>query len=137
MTIRSYSASPRVAGEAILAGYACKIGSSKVALLNDATQATTVTVKPLGISATETAADGDEIAVVDFGEAMAVAGTSGVAAGDLLVAEAGTGKLITYSEAAYTDGQTVYIIARALEAIAANAIGRVFVSIYQLSVSNP
>lgn len=136
MTIRSYSATPRAAEETILVGYACKVGTGKVALLDDATQATTVTVKPLGISATE-AANNEEIAVIDFGEATFVAGTSGVAQGDSLVAEAGTGKLIAYVESAYANGQVVFIIGRAQEAVAANALGNCFVSIYQLSVSNP
>jgi hypothetical protein len=136
MTIRSYSAFPRAAEETILVGYACKIGTGAVALLDDATQATTVTVKPLGISATE-AADDDEIAVINFGDAIFVAGTSGVTAGDYLVAEAGTGKLITYVESAYADGQLVNIIGRALETVAADARGLCFVSIYTFSVSEP
>ena len=136
MTIRAYSRGPRAAEETILVGYACKVGTGAVALLDDATQATTVTVKPLGVSATE-AASGDEIAVIDFGESVFVAGTSGVAQGDSLVAEAGTGKLIAYVESAYADGQIVWIVGRAQEAVAANALGNCFVNIYQFSVSNP
>lgn len=136
MTIRSYSNGPRLTEEAITAGYICKIGTGAVALLDDATQATTVTVKPLGIAATD-AASGAEIAVVDFGEVDVVAGTGGLTQDTSFVAEAGTGKAIAYSEAAYTDGQIVWICGRALEAIAANATGRVRFAPYQISISNP
>lgn len=136
MTIRSFSSTPRVASETILAGYVCGIASGEVDLIDDATQTTTVTVTPLGVSATD-AVDGGEIAVVDFGEVMIVAGTGGLSAGQSFVAEAGTGKCLPYSEATYTDGQTVWIIGRALEAIAADATGRGFVQLQQISVSNP
>jgi hypothetical protein len=137
MTIRTYVTYPPTASEAILPGYACGIDTGKVDLIDDATQATTVTVTPLGISATEATADGDTIAVVGFGEAMGVAGTGGLAAGQSFVAEASTGKLLPYAESAYVDGQTVWILGRALEAIAANAKGRVFVQLQQISVSEP
>lgn len=136
MTIRSYSNSPRVAIEAILPGYICGIDTGKVDLIDDATQTTTVTVTPLGVSATEAAANG-EIAVITFGEVDVVAGTGGLAQGQSFVAEAGTGKALPYSEATYTDGQTVWIIGHALEAIAANAVGRAWVQLQQISVSNP
>lgn len=136
MTIRSYSNQPRLTEEAITAGYICKVGTGAVALLDDATQATTVTVKPLGVAATD-AASGAEIAVVDFGEVDVVAGTGGLTQGASFVAEALTGKALAYAEASYTDGQTVWIVGRALEAISANATGRAFVQPQQISVSNP
>lgn len=136
MTIRSYSNSPRTAVEAITAGYLCGIASGQVDLLDDSGQTTVVTVTPLGVAATDAAANG-EIAVVDFGEVDVVAGTGGLTQGQSFVAEAGTGKALPYSEATYTDGQVVWIIGRALEAISANATGRAFVQIQQISISNP
>jgi hypothetical protein len=137
MTIRTYVTYPPTASEAILPGYACGIDTGKVDLIDDATQATTVTVTPLGISATEATADGDTIAVIGFGEAMGVAGTGGLTAGQSFVAEALTGKCLPYDEATYSDGQTVWIIGRALEDIGKDAVGRVFVQIQQISVSEP
>ena len=66
-----------------------------------------------------------------------VAGTGGLTQGQSFVAEAGTGKALAYAEASYTDGQVVWIIGRALEAISANATGRAFVQMQQISVSQP
>lgn len=137
MTIRTYASYPRTAVEAIPAGYLCGIASGQVDLLDDSGQTTVVTVAPLGVASTTTSADGDEIAVVNFGEAMVIAGTGGLSADQFFVAEAGTGKALPYAEATYTDGQTVYLCGRALEDIAANAIGRAWVQIQQISVSNP
>ncbi len=137
MTLRTYSNGPRLSSEAILPGYICGIDTAKVDLIDDATQATTVTVTPLGVSATETTAANQEIAVVTFGEVDVVAGTGGLTQGQSFVAEAGTGKALAYAEASYTDGQVVWIIGRALEAISANATGRAFVQMQQISVSQP
>lgn len=136
MTIREYSNSPRLASEAITAGYLCGIDTGKVDLLDDSGQTTVVTVTPLGVAATTATAD-TEIAVVSYGETDVVAGTGGLSQGQSFVAEAGTGKALPYSEATYTDGQVVWIIGRALEAIAANATGRALVQPYQISISNP
>lgn len=114
---------PRLSAEAIAVGLVCGIDTGKIDIVDDATQATTVTVKPIGVSATNATAADQEIAVVGGGDTPVVAGTGGFAIGDELVAEAATGKLIVYDESAYTDGQTVWIVGRALEAAAANARG--------------
>lgn len=129
---------PREASEAILPGYAVCESSDKVALLDVSGQTTIVTTMPLGISATETSANGDEIGVYGTGEeCMAIAGAA-VTAPCKLVAQTATGKLIAYSEATYTDGQAVYIVANALEDASGDGIRfRVRVVNELISVSNP
>ena len=136
MTIRSYSNGPRTAVEAISAGYLCGIASGQVDLLDDSGQTTVVTVAPLGVAATDAAANG-EIAVVDFGEVDIIAGTGGLTQGQSFVAEAATGKALPFAKATYTDGQEVWIVGRALEAISANALGRAFVQPQLITISKP
>jgi hypothetical protein len=128
---------PRLSAEAIAVGLVCGIATNKIDIVDDATQATTVTVKPIGISATNATAADLEIAVVGGGDTPAVAGTGGFDIGDELVAEAATGKLIVYDESAYTDGQTVWIVARGLEKTAADARGLVRVSPRTTVVGTP
>jgi hypothetical protein len=128
---------PRLSAEAITVGLVCGIATGKIGIIDHATQTTIVTLKPIGISATNATATDLEIAVVGGGDTPAVAGTGGFAIGDELVAEAATGKLITYDESAYTDGQTVWIVARALEAASADARGLVRVSPRTTVVGTP
>lgn len=76
--------------------------TSDLVILDGADQLTNSLAIPSGISYSAAAAANDSLDVVYSGEAWAVAGGTGVAAGDLVVAEASTGEVIA------TDQITLY-----------------------------
>lgn len=129
---------PRTASEAILPGYAVFESSDKVALLDASGQTTVVLSYPCGISATETSADGDEIGVYGHGEdCMAIAGAA-ITAYKPCVAQAGTGRLIEFAVATYTDGQIVNFLGHFKEDVSADgARGRFHVNLNTETISKP
>lgn len=107
---------PILAAEAFAAGDVGKAvyNNSGIAIADDgADQGANQQLAALGV-ATMTAASGDEISVQRFGTYdAALAGTGGVTAGDLVVAETGTGKWIAF-DPELADAGVTYIGGQAL-----------------------
>lgn len=129
---------PRVASEAITVGLALYETSDKAAKLDASGQTTVVLSYPCGISGTETAADGDEILIYKHGEdCMAVAGAA-VSAYKPCVAQEGTGRLIEFAVATYTDGQIVNFVGHFTEDVSGDGVrGKFHVNINTETISKP
>ena len=110
-----YAARPRVAGEAITTrGLVVRDSSDKWVICDDAGQATVAARTCAGVNVTTATASDKPVTVVTFGECSALAGDT-IINGDRLVAEAGTGRVIPFNPASYSDGDVVCTIGTALE----------------------
>lgn len=110
-----YAARPRVAGEAITTrGLVVRDSSDKWVICDDAGQATVAALTCAGVNVTTATASDKPVTVVTFGECSALAGDT-IINGDRLVAEAGTGRVIPFNPASYSDGDVVCTIGTALE----------------------
>lgn len=133
----TYAKFPRVASEAVVVGLVMTESSDKWAIDDAATQATMAQTKVGGVSATSTAADGDEIAVIVNGPARCIAGAA-IVAGTAVLAQAGTGRVITYVHTDYTDDTSIWLLGVALEDASGDGVAlMVDVRPYVISVSNP
>ena len=114
MLDRKTLARPVLGGSAVAAGQVVTISSDAlIPLVGPTDQAGTVAVKPAGIALTS-ATSTTECATCYEGSCMALAGDT-IAAGDILVAEYETGRVIPFVDSAYTDGTVVWTVGRALE----------------------
>lgn len=129
---------PRTASEAIAVGLAVYEASDKVAKLDASGQTTVVLSYPCGISGTEATADGDEICVYGNGEpCMAIAGAA-ISAYKPCVAQEGTGRLIEFAVATYTDGQIVNFVGHFCEDVSGDGVrGRFEVNLNTETISKP
>jgi len=111
-------AQPALSGAAIAAGQVLTIDTGAlIPLVGPTNQAGTVAVKPAGIALKSADAAGADVACANGGECMALAGDT-IAAGDILVAEYLTGRVIPFADSAYTDGTVIWTVGRALGAAA-------------------
>jgi hypothetical protein len=111
---RSTLARPIDAGAAVAIGQVVTESSGDLIPLVGATsQKVTAAIKPFGVALTS-AAVGAECTTVFRGECNGRAGAT-VAAGDELVAEYETARLIPYDAGDYDEGSEIWIVARALE----------------------
>lgn len=115
-----YNKERRLAGEAIAAGLVLTLSTDAVVLNDAATQATMAQTKPVGISAVSVASG----AVCTYVTAGYVNGTAGAAVveGDALVSQAGTGRLIPFVLANYTDQTAIWIVGYAAEDASADGV---------------
>jgi hypothetical protein len=132
-----YAARPRVAGEAMTErGLVVRDSSDKWVICDDSGQATVAALTCAGINVTTATADGKPVTVCTFGECSALAGAT-IVNGDPLVAEAGTGRVIPFNPASYSDGNTVCTIGTALEDAVDGQFVRMNVNPGILEISTP
>lgn len=132
---RKVLARPRSAGTGGCApGQVLTISTDTLIVLQGPTdQPGTSAVKPAGI-ALKSALATEDCACCYEGSCMALAGDT-IAAGDILVAEYNTGRVIPFADSAYTDGTIVWTVGRALEGGADGQMIRVEVSITSRAVA--
>jgi hypothetical protein len=130
---RSTLARPINAGDAVAIGQVVTEDSGDLTpLVGETDQPTTAAIKPFGVALTS-AAVGAECTTVFRGECNGLAGGT-VEAGDELVAEYETARLIPYTSADYDEGSEIWIVARALEDAADGQQFRIDVDIYLKTV---
>jgi hypothetical protein len=140
MALNMMSIVPVVGTGGVTAGAVCYTSSSTTVICDaDSSQAATAALKPTGVC-TVSAAAGEytQLAGENAQGVTYIAGTGGVAVGDLLVCEdGGAGAVITYASSDYSDGDDVYVLGRAHSAAAAGAQFRGSFRPYLTTPSNP
>ena len=122
MTVRVIGARPVAADEDVLPGLAVYDDSGEIKVLEESTQAGTLGLTPYGIAMTDDA--GGVAEVVTEGEVNALAGDK-IAAGDLIVAQVDTGRLIPLDGglvATLTEGTVIWYVGRALEGASGDGV---------------